>query len=668
MLYLNSKPAEHSDMDLLPLHSNSVIGYLQQGIFRGQLSPLASLGVLTLALGLQSASAQTRTQESEPNRQEIEEIVIVDTRLDSNTFGVGESISVDGEELEIMQPADAEQIFQRLPGFTVSRPGGAGGVSEIFLRGAESNFTAVYVDGVRLNNSSNTRGGSFDSSMIDLFGIEQIDVATGAMSAIYGADAMAGVIRIRSAWAAPGTSTAFAEAGSANDWRVGLGTSLRAGNNAEWNLRASATDGGDDIEGSFLRNESFGTRLAGTWSDQGSWEVSVRHVDRERTGFPEVSGGPEFAVLRDLETAQGDELSISAAGNWIFSDRWTSDLYLSNTRIRDDAFTPAVAPGVLDAQPAFAAITEYERAQLLWVNRISLADDLSLVTGLDSVREKGSDNGFVDFGIILPNAYKMDRSINAAFAELGKDWGNGFISTAAVRLDDDGDDRRASGKLGVEKQVSDQGSRVWARVANGFKLPSFFALGNPLYGNRDLVEEQVRNVEFGYTHVVSNGAEFIVSAYDSRFEDLVDFDFENFTNINRGKFDVRGMEVRANIPLSSELRLIADGNFTDISSSAGPLRRRPERTGGLALDWTPSGRWAVNASARYVGPRLITSIPTGDVTEPGVTVLGATASYIPTAGQRYWIAIDNALDADYQDAPGFPSPGARLRIGTKIDF
>lgn len=668
MLYLKSNVARNILLD--KQHSDGRISFsnLQQRGIRSVLPTLASIGALLTALGFQSANAQSNSATIEQTRQEIEEIVVVDTRLNASTFGVGESLTLSSAEIEKMQPLDVEQLFQRLPGFTVSRPGGAGGVSEIFLRGAESNFTALYVDGIRLNNSSNTRGGAFDSSMIDVFGIEQIDVATGAMSAIYGADAMAGVIRIRSAWAAPGESSAFAEAGTDSGWKAGLSTSLRAGDRTEWNLRASTTDGGDDITGSSFRNHSFGTRLTGSWSDRNSWEFNIRFVERERAGFPEVSGGPTLAVFRNLETAKGDELSVAAAANWIFSERWTSDVYLSSTRINEDAFTPAVAQGLLSSQPAFAAITEYERTELLWVNRISLADDLSVVTGLDAVSEVGSDNGFVDFGVILPNAYKLNRSTHAVFAELGKDWGNGLVSSAAVRLDDDGDERRGSGKLGVEKQVSEQGSRLWARVANGFKLPSFFALGNPLFGNPDLVEERVRNMEIGYTHILGNGTELILSAYDSQFEDLVDFDFESFLNINRGTFDVAGLEIRANVALTSALRLTIDGNFADISSSAGPLRRRPERTGGITLDWTLIDKWAVNVSARYVGAKLITSIPTGDITEPGGTLLGATASYTPAEGKRYWIAVDNALDADYQDAPGFPSPGSRLRIGTKVSF
>ena len=173
----------------------------------------------------------------------IDEVVSVETRLDDDRFRVSEELSVDSSTLAITNPPDPERLFRSLPGFSVSRPGGAGGVSEVFLRGAESNFTAVYVDGVRLNNPSNTRGGSFDFSSLGVFDIERIDVSAGAMSAVYGADAMAGVVFIQSAWAEPGSPGVFLEAGTVDDWRVSAQASFAIGDDTEWGVRASSIDG-----------------------------------------------------------------------------------------------------------------------------------------------------------------------------------------------------------------------------------------------------------------------------------------------------------------------------------------------------------------------------------------------------------------------------------------
>jgi len=600
---------------------------------------------------------------------EIEEVLVVETRLEDEVFRVGQNTSVESSDLQIILPVDPEQLFQELPGFSVSRPGGPGGVSEVFLRGAESNFTAVYIDGIRLNNPSNTRGGSYDFSMLGIYDVDQLAIAGGAMSAIYGADAMAGAIFIRSAWDRPGESNLFLEAGNAEDWRLGASTSFALGDKTELGVRVSALDGGNDIEGSILRRDSVATRVAGEWEKGGTWEIAARHVQRDRSSFPEVSGGPELAINRELEFSDGDELSVGAASHWAVSGTWTSDLTISSTRIRDNAAVPAVVPGVLDGQPAFSTITRYERGELLWVNSLELSDSLKLVAGINFVKEDGSDDGSVDLGFaVLPNAYQMHRTLSSAFAEIGKQWSNGLTTSFAARWDDTENKGRASGKITVSKTIAGNGGRIWARIADGFKLPSFFALGNPLFGNPDLIAEKVRNVEFGYSYVSDNDNRLSVSLFKSRYDELVDFDFETFRNVNQGRIKVSGVEFRSDFKLATTLRLLADATLLDISSQSGSLRRRPERMGGVSVNWAPAQRWQVRLSARYIGERLITSIPTGDEIAPGFVATGATARFERSPKQVFWVALHDSLGNDSLDAPGFPPPGTQVRIGASLRF
>lgn len=73
------------------------------------------------------------------------------------------------------------------------------GFSSLYLRGADPNHTAVFLDGVKVNDPTNPRGGGFDLGMIDLHALDRLEVLPGASSAIYGADAMAGVLSLISA-------------------------------------------------------------------------------------------------------------------------------------------------------------------------------------------------------------------------------------------------------------------------------------------------------------------------------------------------------------------------------------------------------------------------------------------------------------------------------------
>jgi outer membrane receptor protein involved in Fe transport len=112
----------------------------------------------------------------------------------------------------------------------------------------------------------------------------------------------------------------------------------------------------------------------------------------------------------------------------------------------------------------------------------------------------------------------------------------------------------------------------------------------------------------------------------------------------------------------------ADATLSDISSDSGPLRRRPENTGGVNLTWRPTAAWSLDLAARYVDERLTTSIPTGDVVDGAYLVADATTRYRPSESLALWLAIDNAFDSNYHDAPGFPAQGLRARLGAELRF
>ncbi|MDT8320818.1 MAG: TonB-dependent receptor [Xanthomonadales bacterium] len=600
---------------------------------------------------------------------EIEEVVVLGSYLEDGSFPTETQISADRERLEVIMPAEPEQLLQRLPGVSVYRPGGPGGVSEVFLRGAESNFTAVFVDGVRLTNPANTRGGSFDFSGLAINDVERVDIAMGAMSAIYGSDAMAGVIRIETAWPEAGRQSAYLEAGTESDWRAGAAAAFGLGDAVVLGLRASGVDGGEAVAGSELELTNLSARLAGRRSTGDHWHFDLRRVDRSRRSFPEVSGGPQLAVLPELEIGEGEELSLSAMTEWTLTPKWQAELVVSWVELDDDTGTPAVPPGLLAAQPAFTSDSEYRRGQLLWINRLTASERSRLAFGFDLVDEQGRDDGMVDMGFaVLPNAYRLERTTASAFVEVDTEWVAGFETMLALRLDHSDDASRTSGKLGLAKSFDRQNGRLWARLADGFKLPSFFALGNPLFGNPDLAPEKVTSIELGYDQLFGDDIEAGLSLFASEYEDLVDFDFENFINVNRGEVDITGAFVWVQMELGPTLSLGADATLSDISSAGDPLRRRPEKTGGVNLTWRPAAAWSVDVAARYVGERLITSIPTGDVVDGDYVSVDATARFRYSDSLALWVAIDNAFDTDYQDAPGFPAPGARARLGAELRF
>ena len=372
--------------------------------------------------------------------------------------------------------------------------------------------------------------------------------------------------------------------------------------------------------------------------------------------------------MRELETSKSEQLAFSAATGWQLTERWSAELTLSHAEAEDDFSSPPIAPGVLDGQPAFTTLTEFDRSEILFVSRYMFSPAMSAAFGVDFVAEDGRDDGAVDFGVLIPAAYELDREIRSAFAEIGRDFGSGFSASLAMRADRAAGHDEISGKLDLAKALDAVDGRVWATIGDGFKLPSFFALGNPLYGNPDLLPEEVESVEFGFEQDATENVSYSVSLFSNAYENLVDFDFDTFTSVNRASVDIEGIQAALAIALNDSTALTIDATALSIETGTGSstLPRRPEQIAGIEIDHSFSGGWTLTASVRHVGSRTISSIPTGTIEDGGYKLTSLTLRRATDDGIAWWIAADNLLDTDYMHAPGFPAPGARLRLGAEI--
>src|SRR6478736_10047140 len=127
--------------------------------------------------------------------QPAEHVVITATRLGDDDTRANVSV-LDASQIAARNPASVADLLRDLPGLYVQQSGGRGSVVSVFTRGAQPNFTLVLLDGVKANDPTNTRGGSYDFSTLDLNDIERIEFVRGPASAIYGSDAVGGVINI----------------------------------------------------------------------------------------------------------------------------------------------------------------------------------------------------------------------------------------------------------------------------------------------------------------------------------------------------------------------------------------------------------------------------------------------------------------------------------------
>ena len=123
----------------------------------------------------------TATESDSP----VDVIVVTGSRVSDQLTELSNSTNVIGlAQIEAQNHSNVLDLLRNSPGIMVSQPGGRGGVANLFVRGGEPNFTMVMIDGIRVNDPNNTRGGSFDFSTLNMQDIERIEIVRGPMQSM----------------------------------------------------------------------------------------------------------------------------------------------------------------------------------------------------------------------------------------------------------------------------------------------------------------------------------------------------------------------------------------------------------------------------------------------------------------------------------------------------
>ena len=564
-------------------------------------------------------------------------------------------VAIDAATIELYRPDSLLDILDTVAGVRAVSTGGVGGGSFVSIRGGEPNFTLVLLEGLKLNNPINSRGGAFDFSQIDPSLVEMVNVARGGVSASFGSDALSGAIDVRIRTPPSQGMSAFARSmlGSDGDWLLSGGgeTGWRNGGAL---LAASHYDGGDLSPGSDLRR----TQLIGKIRQEiGTYTLSLFGLrgDADRATFPEDSGGIRLAANRQRETSDLGLTALSFDLRSSGTDRFRPALTIAWSQQDERTRTPFIAPGVFDGVPAIDADTRFERVEAIPSLTFARTGIVATIGGAFA-RESGRSIGTIDIGFPLPADFALRRTTVSGFAET--------TITPLPRLDINLAARIDSGG-GVGDRWTERVALRWApvadtlylhaQIADGFRLPSFYALGQPLIGNPDLLPERSRNAEFGIEWRGGAGR-VSITGFANRFRNLIDFDAATFRLVNRSSVRARGVEIEATLAPTAQLTLTGTLTWLDLDS-ATPLRGRPEWQGSLRAVWHAMPTIDLFATVRANGEFNDSSIPTGPIVADGYVVADVGVTWRAMPSLRVGLILHNLTDDLYEDAVGVPAQG-----------
>ena len=636
-------------------------------MFRNSLILLGLIGV--------AVSGQAVAQGAGVPRSET--VVVTGSRLPSTSATTPVSvIIVTRDEIDALQPADTVDLLRRIPGVHIDQPSGLGGVSSIYVRGADPNYTQILIDGVQVNDPTNSRGGSFDVSSIDMQALERVEIIRGSGSAVRGADAIAGTINFITR--GPGTELQYslAASGGADRYaRTSVGTRGPVSSAADLAITAAYVDDGDATEGSRFHNRLLNAKSSIFPSDDTSLKLVARLSDSDSSNFPDDSGGPVFAVRRTSDTRDATEFSLGAVFEQDVSARWGYTIDGSYYRRRELFASPGVAPGARSAfgVPVNSSESFYERIDLQASASVEMADNFELVVGAAALEEAGvSDSRLIQGGAPSDSRFSLRRTTLSNFAEARwwvlPEWS----LQAGARIDNpDGFSTRTSLAAGLVYTFGPWDTEWKLNWGEGFKLPSFFALGNAIVGDSTLRLESSSSVETSLRQPVFDGrGEVGLTLFRTYFYDSIDFDDALNRLVNRDEVVTWGSELTTSWALYEDVSLGAHATFvdTDIRDDNEELRNRPKWRAGADVTWAGIDDVTITGRALYVGRVLDSSIPTGNRALGDYTRFDVAANWRFAPGWDAALAVDNIFDNKYEEFVGFRAPGILPRFTLRVVF
>ena len=223
-----------------------------------------------------------------------EQVLVTATRNEAVASSLGMSVTVlDREAIASRESSSFLDLVQDGPGVATARTGGVGSQGSMFVRGGESRYARILVDGVPVNQP----GGAFDFGSALPFEYERVEVVRGAASSLYGTDALAGVVQIVTRRADPGASPDLrleGQGGSFGTWQGGASSAGRAGR-FDWNAGLLRLETDNEVPNNAFAETAGAASLGGQLGTDTTLRVALRAEDSTvGTPGPTAYGRPDL--------------------------------------------------------------------------------------------------------------------------------------------------------------------------------------------------------------------------------------------------------------------------------------------------------------------------------------------------------------------------------------
>lgn len=658
---------------------------------------LARVSGLSAGVSLFALVATVAAQEANPRPLDV---VVSANRVEQSIQKAGSAVTIiKAEEIARAGARTLTDALRDVPGMDIQQQGGPAGLSYASIRGSRSSELLVLIDGVRVGDPSGT-GGEFDFGAIMAIDIERIEVLRGPQSALYGSDAMGGVVNI------------ITKKGKGAPRVV---NTTEAGSYGTISSRTTVSGGTDNLSYAF----GVGVQHTDGYSAYGD------RIRRITSGAPrklERDPADKFGATGRVVWNAGEGVTLEAGGGL-----WRNRLHLDNPGAwwgfagKDNAFDRSqqtTAEGHLKATQdlaggrfrhsltAFGSVSDRKTSQLqscydaaTWATpdcrfnyrgaRVGAEyqGDLNLdaygrlIFGARSEQEsaKTSEDWFGMVPMAHPRIDKT-QTTNSLFALHQVSLGERLHVSLGGRLDSVvGGESFPTWRATAAYDLHETGTKLRASIGTGAKAPTLFQRYSD-WGTPGLRPEHSVGVDAGVDQNIGGSVKLSATVFANRYRNLIDFAYAGCgptqpfgCYYNVGRASTSGVELSADaILVPGEWRARASYTYqhTEDRATGLSILRRPRNKGSASLVYTGIDKLEIEARATFVGARadIRNDWPYSRVRMPSYAKFDVRADYKVSDNVSVFARIENLTNARYEEIRDYATPGRSYYVGLKTSW